>query len=575
MRKQSIIIMLLVKCILAVTNVPQEVDKAISEALTGKWVFRNFENSKVSMGFDSTTELSDIKTGEPFQMYYISQIDFEESDVNVSIDSILKQSNWYVPLYVNSELMETVMLIGTRFSAKEKWSAGTRSLKTLVQTWKLIKQAWPVSKGFHPRLIYISEPYENMLCFNVPEKEEPNLTIIGKLYRSFTPSPDKKDFTKLSTCDETLKSIKSRIAERLRRSDSLWAEKTRVNDSLANLKEFATEHLWKKHEMKGNKEPFIPDSAVCSWWNNMLVAADEAIIPQNMNKQELKAHKPEKHVEIGRRLVHANDGNRVEIDNQIMKNSEPLRIEAKPIDKSITKAKDHWYVLYAKDGTGFVRIGSTGPLLLVDAPYKEGQKWGLGGSRSSYGKPELGADLIEISTLSPSHLAIRWRVEKAFLKIHTESEEPIHYRISFVSELPIERTGGRYGPGVAANNYIMAVANGNLTELYRTTRTKYSARDAEKLRNKLFGVDEIVDIGSTHRKPDALEVNAEGKLHVQHVILADRSNGEMRKGWAFEIICIKRYELWLVADAYPDPELSYKQVFDIVNKDYNRRINRR
>ncbi len=551
-------------------SVPSEIQQAISDALSGKSVFQHFDLNKVSWGFDSTTTLNEIKPGEPFQMYSISQIDFEEADDEIAVDSLIKPARWYVPLYVDGELMQTVMVIGKGFETNEKWSAGIFSLKTLIQSWDLIKKAWPESKGFHPRLIYISEPYENTLCFDVPEKEESNLTIIGKFYLGFTPSPDITDFTKLSTSKETFKSIKARIAETLRRSDSLWAEKTRVNDSLANLRELATEHLWKQHEMSGNKDPVITDSVVSSWWNNLLVAADKAIIPQNMSKQDLKVHKPEKYIEIGRRLFNADENNSVEIDHQILINAQPLRIETKPIDKIITKAKDHWYVLYAKDGTGFVRIGSTGPLLLVDAPYKEGQKWGLGGSRSSYGKPENGADLIEISTLSPSDLAIRWRVEKAFLQIHTESEEPIHYRISFVSELPKERTGGRYGPGVAADNYIMAVARGDLTDLYNTTRKKNSVKDARKLRKKLFGVDENIEIGSTHRKPGALEANAEGKLHVQHIIVAARSNGEMRKGWAFEIICIKRDGLWLVADAYPDPELNDKQVNDIVNQDFNK-----
>jgi hypothetical protein len=83
----------------------------------------------------------------------------------------------------------------------------------------------------------------------------------------------------------------------------------------------------------------------------------------------------------------------------------------------------------------------------------------------------------------------------------------------------------------------------------------------------LFGVEETINISAEHRKPDALEVNAEGKLHVQHPIVSSINSQGDRKGWAFEIICMERDGLWLVADAYRDPVLSEKQIDEIVDHD--------
>ena len=549
------------------SNVPTDVGQAISEALKGKWVFQSFEVNKRIWGFDSSTKLSDIKAGDPFQLFSISQMDFEEAKDDIPVDSLLKPGDWYAPLYVDGKLMQMVMLIGTHFGEREKWSAGIRSFGQLAKTWMQIKEVWPETKGYHPKLVLISEPMEHNLCLYIPEKGPHNLTIIGNLYMKFTPITDGLSYKELAASEETFRGIKDRISKSNKKSDSLWAEKKRINDSLAIIRELATEHLWKKYEIK---EPVVSNSAVMSWWNNMLVEADEAIIPGHMSKEELKAQTLKQAAPIGKRLVFAEGEEGITIDSQIMKSAHPLRVGAKPIDKTISKEQDDWYVLFAQDGSGFIRIGSTGSLLLVDAPYKEGQKWGLGGSRSSYDVPENGADLVEISSMSPSELATRWRVEKAFLKIHTENTKPIHYRISFVAEMPEHRTGCAYGPGVAARNYLMAAASGNSVELYRTTRSRFTATQALMLRKKLFGTADIVNISSTHRKPGALEVNAEGELHVQHIILSTGNSDGNCRAWAFEIICVKRDGLWLVADAYRDPELSEKQVEDLVKRDFLR-----
>jgi|GEM_PF-5622712 hypothetical protein len=261
------------------SNIPIEVGQAISEALKGKWIFQNFDKMKMSIGFDSMTSLSDISAGDPFQLFCISQMDFEEAQDDIPIDSLLKPEDWYVPLYVDGKLMQTVMLIGTRFGEKEKWSAGIRSLGELVKAWQRIKEVWPEGKGYHPKLVLIAEPMEHNLCLYIPEKEPHNLTIIGNLYGEFKPITNGLSYKELVPSKETFRGIKARIDKSTKKGASLWAEKKRINDSLAILRELATEHLWKKYE---TKEPVISKSAVTSWWNNRLVEADEAIIPSNM-----------------------------------------------------------------------------------------------------------------------------------------------------------------------------------------------------------------------------------------------------------------------------------------------------
>jgi len=546
-------------------NIPVEIQTAIAEALQGKWVGGLFDKNKQSMGFDSLVELTDIIPGEPFQLNIISQSTFQAAADDAPIDSLIEPGVWYVPLYVDGELMQTVMVIRNRPGSEGRGTAGADALKPLAQAWMQIKKNWPEKKGYHPKLVLIQEWLENNLYLFIPEKGQHNLTIIGNLYIGFKPA-ENKQYSQLNTSQITIRSLKNWLSYQDRISDSIWTEKQRVNDSLGNIREVATQYLWKEREMRENENPYIPDSSVTSWWGNLLVAADEAVIPGNKSKEELQHYKQTKSVQSSS-LLNQSD---IEIDSEIIKSAQPLRIEGKPIDRTIAHGEDHWYILHAIDGPGFIRMGATGSLSIVEAPYKEGQKWGPGGAISSYDGPEQNADILEIAPVSPTHLAIRWRVPTAFMRIRTEDKRPVAYRISFVAELPEKRIGGLYGPGVAARGYILAVASGDTAEVYRITRTRFSFQQVSDLRKKLFGSTKTIDISIEHQKPGGLEVNAEGKLHVQHYIGSAKTPEGGHEGWAFEIICIQKDGLWLVADAYRDPELSDKDIAEIVKGDLDR-----
>ena len=563
MKKILVLLLVIVEAVIA-SNIPTEVENAISQALSGKWAFQNFDKNKLSFGFDSATQLSDIKPGDPFQIFTISQSTFEKAEDSTPVGSLVQSGGWYVPLYVQGKLMQTVMLI-TKFGEQEKWSAGAFGLKNLVETWDQVKKGWPENDGYHPELVVIAESYENNLCFHIPEKGPYNLTILGQFYIGFEPLPN-INYSNLTPSSTTMRSIKDRTAETLKRSDSLWAEKNRVNDSLGRIREKATESLWKKIEMHHNAEPLISSSAVTASWDQMLTAADAAIIPYDMSKKEFLARSSQKNGSGIDDLTYEDGLNDIEIDETVKKSSQPLCAGAPPIDNTIEQNQEQWFILNAKDGPGYIRIGATGPLFLKDAPYVNGKKWGLGGAISSYNGPQNDADLIEISATSITQMALIWKVDSAFLKIKTNSIVPVLYRISFVSELPLTRTGCRYGPGVAADTYITAVSMGNTADLYNVTRIRFSEKETTKLRIKLFGSSDVIGSRAGHRRPDAIKGEAEGNLHVQHIILSTGYQKDL-KYWAFEIICVKRDGLWLVADCYRDPALSDRQVEEIVRCD--------
>jgi hypothetical protein len=569
------ILLLMAKCVFA-AEAPTEINNAIKEALNGKgpiFNFKSFEMNKKIWGFDGTAKLSDIKAGAPFQIYTVTLEKFEYSEENAPVCSLITPGDWMVPLYVNGELMQTLLLISDHFGEKEKWSAGVRSAKGLAQAWEQIKNAWPERLGYHPEFIMIHHAMVHKACFFVPEKGEDNLTVFGDYYLGFTLSP-RVSFTNLTPSSETLRSLRSIVKDHERKSDSLGKIQKRIDDSLVQIQETKTAPLWKEREIRDNesvfgKGDFQTTSSVTSWWMDLLMPADSAIIPANFKrkKPDLLQLKQTKQSEGNSTMLEMGQAG-VLLDSQIIKTALPLRVGVQPIDKIVTKGQDHWYVLFAEDGAGYIRIGATGPMLLEDAPFKEGQAWGPGGMCSGYDGPKSGADLTEISQISGTQQALRWRVKTAYLKIRTTSSAPVSYRISFVSELPENRIGCPYDPGVVSQSYILAVANLNTTDLYHATRIHYTAEDAFELRKKLFQIkDHKFSFMSSgiYKRPDALDPEAEGRLHVQHIIL---EIGEKR--WAFVIICERLNGLWLVVNASRDPDLSDSQISDIVERDFHK-----
>ncbi|GFO62900.1 hypothetical protein [Geomonas paludis] len=286
--------------------------------------------------------------------------------------------------------------------------------------------------------------------------------------------------------------------------------------------------------------------AVTAWWlePGITVEADEAVTPAAATGQPLA----------------------VTSANNSLGTARALKVGGAPVDGVIVAGTKNWYVVAAEDGPGYIRIGSTGPLLIEDAVELPGKDAAAVGpwSRKSVA-PQHGAQLIETSMISITDLARIRKARRGLIRISTESTTPVAHRISFVAELPQSRIGSAYGPGSAANQYILALANGGpLTDLYRTTRIRYSRERAMALRDQLFGKGGAASqFFRVHQKDLSLDPNVSDGLPVQHIILSD----DQSRHWAFLITCEQRDGLWVVVDARRDPELSDAEVAAIVRRD--------
>lgn len=283
-----------------------------------------------------------------------------------------------------------------------------------------------------------------------------------------------------------------------------------------------------------------PVAATSAWWlePGILVEADEAVTPAGTMA--------------------------VTTANNSLTTARALQVGGAPVDGVIVTGMKSWYVVAAADGPGYIRIGSTGPLLIEDAVEVLGKEAAAQGpwSRKSV-SPQNGAKLIETSMISITDLARIRKAQRGLIRISTESTTPVAYRISFVSELPESRIGSAYGPGSAANQYILALANGGpLTDLYRTTRIRYTKERALALREQLFGRGGS-QFFRVHQKDPSLDPNVSDGLPIQHIILSD----DQSRHWAFQITCEQRDGLWVVVDARKDPELSDADLAAIVHRD--------
>ena len=211
-------LLLLVPVCLPAGEAPSEVQSAIGDALRGKWIFEFYEKNKIGWGFDSTTKLSDIRAGEPFQLFRIPQDKFEKANEKSPVDSLITPADdWLVPLYVQGKLMPSVLWIGTRFGWGDKWSAGIRSGKSLIHGWEKIRSIWSEKAGYHPKFIAVEIPLMAQACFFVPEKGDTNLTAIGAFFEDFSlPLEVDTTFTMVTPSSITLRSLRALLNDAMK-----------------------------------------------------------------------------------------------------------------------------------------------------------------------------------------------------------------------------------------------------------------------------------------------------------------------------------------------------------------------
>lgn len=151
-------------------KVPEEVQKFIDETMSGQHAMCNFEESKVSFGFDRSTKLSDLKAGRPFKIYKLSIDSLLKKGENMPISSnIIEYATWVVPVLLNGKCITTFEVIKTK--KNPLWHQGV--FYGCSDTWQKLMEAWSESAGYHPVIIYATA-WE--MFFHIPEKDDYNLT---------------------------------------------------------------------------------------------------------------------------------------------------------------------------------------------------------------------------------------------------------------------------------------------------------------------------------------------------------------------------------------------------------------
>lgn len=188
-------------------KVPNEVEKIINEVLAGQHTLSFFESSKVGLGFDSTTKLSDLKAGKPFMIYMIRGDSLEKLGENTPVSRIAQRMRaWGVPVYVNGTCVTSFEVIMPR--KYKKWGAGV--FDGCSDVWQKLFEAWPDSEGYNPVLVYIGfDRY-----FHIPEIDDYNLT---PLYRyEYDSRPADPSYKKLTHSRLTLKYEKDHLSPRIK-----------------------------------------------------------------------------------------------------------------------------------------------------------------------------------------------------------------------------------------------------------------------------------------------------------------------------------------------------------------------
>lgn len=289
--------------------------------------------------------------------------------------------------------------------------------------------------------------------------------------------------------------------------------------------------------------------AVTAFWTEpeMVVQADDAITPADLTGATPDAFEPD----------------------DTLASAVPLPVGSAPVDRVVVAGDEDHFVLLAADGPGYIRIGTTAP---IDINQGTGDSADNGISTTDFEPQDEGVDLLEMSLTSTTDMAANQGVERAYIRITTKSKTPVAYRISFVSELPLSRVGGAYGPGVLAQEYLHAVAVGDSTAIFRATRTRLTTDAVTDLRYKLFRTRSVFEVGlSEHWVDPDPDIDALQSLPVQHLIRSDESSVGEGRHWAFVVTCELRDGLWLVTDVRRDPDLTDEEIARIVQRDFDTR----
>jgi hypothetical protein len=169
----------------AFEKAPPEIQKLADDHISGKdsgyFTIKNFEEEKMLMGFDSSINLSDVKTGDPAPIYYIEKDSINKIDENAAISTIMQKKTiwaWMFPVLAKGKCIAT-LTIGKTEKHPEWHVVDVRSTGSKkMDEWEHVRKSWPPSKGYHPVIVNLFSGYK---YFHIPEIDDYNLTPLYRL----------------------------------------------------------------------------------------------------------------------------------------------------------------------------------------------------------------------------------------------------------------------------------------------------------------------------------------------------------------------------------------------------------
>ncbi len=235
-----------------------------------------------------------------------------------------------------------------------------------------------------------------------------------------------------------------------------------------------------------------------------------------------------------------------------------IRIDSAPEDRTLYSRQDKdWLHIMCKDGPGYLRIGATGPIG-IDYYGEEGESF----KEVECSGPVSRAVLTEDVDVLPYDLVKGWGQAGYYFRIRNLSDKPVIYRLSAISELP-DRDVGMESAQLAAEHYIFSIAEGDLRHYFEATRSHVTAVQITSLRKDLFKKTEPFRFDLGCRYPGWDDPESFENRPVQRMIWAST---EDYKGYALEVICQKKDNLWLAVSARLDPNIGPDELATIIKE---------
>jgi len=170
-KKIQLFLFLLAMVNICVGNtVPSEVVDAANKGLPG--FLQTITSKKANYGFKSSDQ--NFVLAEPFELHMITPKALSCFKPGDTVSKIVSKTGiWLFPVLVNGEYRSIL----TVDKMNNSWKAVSLGRAPLARKLQLIRQTWPISKGYHPQLIVVYQATKYF--FHVPEVDSTNITLIS------------------------------------------------------------------------------------------------------------------------------------------------------------------------------------------------------------------------------------------------------------------------------------------------------------------------------------------------------------------------------------------------------------